>query len=795
MNKFEYKNLTPFKWFVLENFPFIEADFDALTEWQLFCKLGKEMNKIINSENTLGTQMENVTNAFIELQNYVTNYFDNLDVQDEINNKLNQMAKDGTLTNLIGNYIQPLIDTQNKRLDLQDNKIKSIENSVIATNNGTPLVVDSIEKMTDIEKIYLLTTDNNWYYYKDNNWVRGGLYNSQGIANNSITYNLINDELINSFLLKNNELINKTQYFELGNITITENGWNYSNSNSRVRTKSGTSLYLKANSKIILPENVQCFLGWYNGLDYKTRSWFSNHFYTPEDGEYVILLRLNPEIEIDDVNIFLNNFKIIKSDVTNYDNKILNIENNFDINYLTSFEYGTISKNGYASSKSRLRNPAYFNFNDSILHCLVDEGYSYAIGTYTSQNYSSLISKSDWSNIKEYPLQKNLYYTIELRKNDNSEITNLEEFLQHFKFYATTKNKKINNTIKYNSQLCYHRGYSALRPENTIPSYEYAKSIGGKYVETDIQQTSDGHFVLMHDLTVDRTTNGSGNVKDLTLSQIKELYITNSFYSNHYNNSLRVPTLEEFLHFCKFNNLTPILETKGTINIDNFYKILKDNEFLNNCIIMSFNYETLQNLRYKDKNIKLCYLSTNLSQTVFHDLILLGENSGFGSSLSSLNYYENNIKTTVDILHNLYNCFVLVFVIDNYDDLQICNDNNIDLIVTNRLLNNNNNINYPIINLDYQSQLSTYSKTFNGDIRLHEDVLQLIAQIYVPKNERCIISIGDMQKTIDGDNEFHMINLQFIPIASNYFDLTITGNNLFISNLSLKRYVKFVTQY
>ena len=105
MNKFEYKNLTPFKWFVLENFPFIEADFDALTEWQLFCKLGKEMNKIINSENTLGTQMENVTNAFIDLQNYVNNYFENLDVQDEINNKLNQMAESGQLQEIISAYL------------------------------------------------------------------------------------------------------------------------------------------------------------------------------------------------------------------------------------------------------------------------------------------------------------------------------------------------------------------------------------------------------------------------------------------------------------------------------------------------------------------------------------------------------------------------------------------------------------------------------------------------------------------------------------------------------------------
>ena len=105
MNKFDYKNLTPFKWFVLENFPFIEADFDALTEWELFCKLGKEMNKIINSENTLGTQMENVTNAFIELQNYVNNFFTDLNIQDEINNKLNDMAEDGTLAKIINENI------------------------------------------------------------------------------------------------------------------------------------------------------------------------------------------------------------------------------------------------------------------------------------------------------------------------------------------------------------------------------------------------------------------------------------------------------------------------------------------------------------------------------------------------------------------------------------------------------------------------------------------------------------------------------------------------------------------
>ena len=98
MNKFNYKKLPPFKWFVLENFPFIEADFDAITEWQLLCKLGNEMSKVVAATNTLGTQVETLTD-------YVSTYFDNLDVQDEVNNKLDEMAESGELTEIIAQYL------------------------------------------------------------------------------------------------------------------------------------------------------------------------------------------------------------------------------------------------------------------------------------------------------------------------------------------------------------------------------------------------------------------------------------------------------------------------------------------------------------------------------------------------------------------------------------------------------------------------------------------------------------------------------------------------------------------
>lgn len=91
---------------VLQNFPFIEEDFDALTTYQLISKVVEYLNKVIKSQNTLVDNVNNLSLAFQQLHDYVEHYFDNLDVQEEINNKLDQMAEDGTLQEIITAYIQ-----------------------------------------------------------------------------------------------------------------------------------------------------------------------------------------------------------------------------------------------------------------------------------------------------------------------------------------------------------------------------------------------------------------------------------------------------------------------------------------------------------------------------------------------------------------------------------------------------------------------------------------------------------------------------------------------------------------
>ena len=67
-------NLTPFKLCVLQNFPFIEADFDAVTNYQLLCKVVEYLNNVIDNNNKQNTNITQLEQNFIKLYNYVKNY-------------------------------------------------------------------------------------------------------------------------------------------------------------------------------------------------------------------------------------------------------------------------------------------------------------------------------------------------------------------------------------------------------------------------------------------------------------------------------------------------------------------------------------------------------------------------------------------------------------------------------------------------------------------------------------------------------------------------------------------------
>lgn len=117
-----------------------------------------------------------------------------------------------------------------------------------------------------------------------------------------------------------------------------------------------------------------------------------------------------------------------------------------------------------------------------------------------------------------------------------------------------------------------HRGDWRNFPENTIEAINGAVEIGADIVEIDVQKTKDGHFVLMHDATVDRMTNGKGKVADLTLEEIKKLKLRNGIgHATQY----RVPTLREALTAGKgrvmFN-----LDKVGSDRLDDVYAMARE---------------------------------------------------------------------------------------------------------------------------------------------------------------------------------------------------------------------------
>ena len=93
--------------------------------------------------------------------------------------------------------------------------------------------------------------------------------------------------------------------------------------------------------------------------------------------------------------------------------------------------------------------------------------------------------------------------------------------------------------------LCAHRGASETHPENTIPAFMEAIAAGAQMIEFDIQLTKDSALVIMHDETVDRTTNGKGKVSELTLAEIRQLDAGSKKGAQYAGT--RVPTFEEAL--------------------------------------------------------------------------------------------------------------------------------------------------------------------------------------------------------------------------------------------------------
>lgn len=122
-----------------------------------------------------------------------------------------------------------------------------------------------------------------------------------------------------------------------------------------------------------------------------------------------------------------------------------------------------------------------------------------------------------------------------------------------FVSFGQAQSCKSLNAIRDTSKSDYiwvagHRGDWIYAPENSIESLKHDIYWGVNLMETDVRETKDGKIIMMHDWTVDRTTNGTGRVSDMTLAEIKKLRLKSNFGTK---TNLQVPTLEEFIQVAR----------------------------------------------------------------------------------------------------------------------------------------------------------------------------------------------------------------------------------------------------
>ncbi len=160
------------------------------------------------------------------------------------------------------------------------------------------------------------------------------------------------------------------------------------------------------------------------------------------------------------------------------------------------------------------------------------------------------------------------------------------------------------------TKIWAHRGASGDAPENTLEAFLLAVEQGADGVELDVQLTKDGEIVVIHDETIDRTSNGKGYVKDYTLEELKQF---NFNRTNPSYDQAAIPTLREVFETLKDTDLTVNIELKNSVI---FYKdleekvieLVKSTGMEKRVIYSSFNHYSMMHIKELDAQAKIGFL-------------------------------------------------------------------------------------------------------------------------------------------------------------------------------------------
>ena len=268
--------------------------------------------------------------------------------------------------------------------------------------------------------------------------------------------------------------------------------------------------------------------------------------------------------------------------------------------------------------------------------------------------------------------------SIFIRGKETVDYTDITANRVNFKMdYIITHNiLSSDNGIKYIG----HRGVGGLAPENTLPAFELAGKMGFWGAECDVHTTSDGSWIILHDDTVDRMTNGTGKIKNLSLSMIQKLNITLGEHIANYK-EIKIPKLQEYLIVCKKWGLVPVIHMKTSDNLqyyDKFIEIIKKYGNIEKVIVISSSTLSLNELRKRDTYLTLGFLCTDITNPNIYFVKSLGN--------AFINSSSHNITKSEVVLCHEDNIKVGVWTVDNIDLANRLIQKKVDYLTTDELL-------------------------------------------------------------------------------------------------------------
>lgn len=143
-----------------------------------------------------------------------------------------------------------------------------------------------------------------------------------------------------------------------------------------------------------------------------------------------------------------------------------------------------------------------------------------------------------------------------------------------------------------------HRGYSARYPENTLLAFEKAVAAGADMIELDVHLSQDGRLVVIHDEKIDRTSNGTGAVADLSLAELKRYNYNNRMAEPGF---VGIPTLDEVIGWAGNRVMLNIEIKNGPVRNEGIEKkladLLQETRFTDRVIVSSFDHYALAKMK------------------------------------------------------------------------------------------------------------------------------------------------------------------------------------------------------